>query len=116
MGKFDLVVRSLLVQVVTVGVVGGSDLVKISEQLGKSGMYLCTWISKQPRFSFDSLQFFSLSFLDVLKDAFSRFANTWSIDFSVYAWSVYACVQLIYLLSCHMQLTHQHSVIADLVD
>jgi len=25
------------VQVVTVGVVGGSDLVKISEQLGKSG-------------------------------------------------------------------------------
>lgn len=26
-----------MVQVVTVGVVGGSDLVKISEQLGKSG-------------------------------------------------------------------------------
>jgi hypothetical protein len=27
-----------LVQVVTVSVVGGSDLVKISEQLGKSGI------------------------------------------------------------------------------
>ena len=30
---------SLLVKVVAVGVVGGSDLSKISEQLGKSGMY-----------------------------------------------------------------------------
>lgn len=32
MGEF------FLWQVVTVGVVGGSDLVKISEQLGKSGL------------------------------------------------------------------------------
>ena len=35
--NFDVI--NLLLQVVTVGVVGGSDLVKISEQLGKSGLF-----------------------------------------------------------------------------
>ena len=39
--NFDAI--NLLLQVVTVGVVGGSDLVKISEQLGKSGLFtLCS--------------------------------------------------------------------------